>query len=55
MEAAEHADGTVPLRRQAQRDLRPLYVTRVVDRDGTIMPETVELMARDVDQYGNFK
>ena len=32
-----------------------LYVTRVIDRDGTIMPETVELMARDVDQYGNFK
>jgi branched-chain amino acid transport system substrate-binding protein len=32
-----------------------LYLTRVVERDGVIMPETVEVMAHDVDQYGNFK
>lgn len=32
-----------------------LYVTRVVERDGVVQPEIVEVMARDVDQYGNFK
>jgi branched-chain amino acid transport system substrate-binding protein len=32
-----------------------LYVTRVVERDGVIMPETIERMATDVDQFGNFK
>lgn len=32
-----------------------LYLTRVVERDGLVEPETVEIMARDVDQFGNFK
>jgi hypothetical protein len=32
-----------------------LYVTRVVDHDGLIRPDVVETMARDVDQFGNFK
>jgi branched-chain amino acid transport system substrate-binding protein len=32
-----------------------LYLTRVVERDGVIRPETVEVMAHDVDQFGNYK
>jgi branched-chain amino acid transport system substrate-binding protein len=32
-----------------------LYVLQVVERDGLIRPEMVEVMARDVDQYANYK
>lgn len=32
-----------------------LYLTKVTERDGTFVPETIERMATDVDQFGNFK
>jgi branched-chain amino acid transport system substrate-binding protein len=32
-----------------------LYVTKVAERDGVFVPETVERMATDVDQFGKFK
>ena len=32
-----------------------LYLTKVVERDGKIVPETIGVMAHDVDQFGNFK
>jgi len=40
---------------EKQNVIFDLYVTKVVEKDGAVRPEIVELMARDVDQYGNFK
>jgi len=40
---------------EKQNSIFDLYLTKVEERDGVIRQDIIETMARDVDQYGNFK